>query len=57
MLKEQFLKDVNLECAEKVRANLIVTGDKHLLKLRSYKSIKIVKLVDFLYLVEKENQK
>ena len=51
------MKDVNLECAEKVRANLIVTGDKHLLKLRSYKSIKIVKLVDFLYLVEKENQK
>ena len=46
-----------LECAGKVGANFIVTGDKHLLKLESYKNIKIVKLADFICLIEKESEK
>ena len=46
-----------LECAEKAKANLIVTGDKHLLKLGNYKEIRIVKLVDFISLIEKESEK
>ena len=33
-----------LECALKAEANFLVTGDKHLLKLRSYENCKIIKL-------------
>ena len=37
-----------LECALKAAADFIVTGDKHLLKLRNYKNIEIIKLSTFL---------
>ncbi|MBU0763083.1 MAG: putative toxin-antitoxin system toxin component, PIN family [Candidatus Altiarchaeota archaeon] len=32
-----------LECAIKAKANIIVSGDKHLLELKKYKNIKITK--------------
>lgn len=41
-----------LECAIDVRADFIVTGDKHLLDLKDYKDIRIVKLTDFLNIIE-----
>ena len=37
-----------LECALKAEANFLVTGDKHLLKLRSYENFKIITLSAFL---------
>lgn len=37
-----------LECAIDAGADLIVTGDRHLLKLRSFEGIPIVRLRDFL---------
>jgi len=37
-----------LECAVESDANLIVTGNGHLLKLKNYKGIPIVRLRDFL---------
>lgn len=37
-----------LECALDARADLIVTGDRHLLKLRSFEKVAIVHLRDFL---------
>lgn len=37
-----------LECALKAPADFVVTGDKHLLKLRSYGDFEIIKLADFL---------
>jgi uncharacterized protein len=37
-----------LECAEKANAKFIVTGDKHLLKLQNYESIKIIRLSTFI---------
>lgn len=37
-----------LECAIEAVADLIVTGDRHLLSLRTYKDIGIVRLADFL---------
>lgn len=37
-----------LECAVEARSDLIVTGDKHLLSLKVYEGIRIVKLRDFL---------
>lgn len=42
-----------LECALDVEASFIVTGDRHLLALKNYKGINIVKLADFLNLIEK----
>ena len=40
-----------LECAIEADANLIVTGDRHLLDLKRYQTITIVKLSDFLRLI------
>ena len=37
-----------LECAIKAEANFLVTGDKHLLKLRNYGKFEIIKLSTFL---------
>jgi len=37
-----------LECALEAQADLIVTGDRHLLRLKTFRGIPIVRLVDFL---------
>jgi putative PIN family toxin of toxin-antitoxin system len=37
-----------LECAVEGKASIIVTGDKHLLALRRYGDIRIMRLTDFL---------
>ena len=37
-----------LECAVEGRAELVVTGDRHLLKLRKFDGIAIVRLADFI---------
>jgi len=37
-----------LECALKAAANYVVTGDKHLLKLRNYEHFEIIRLSTFL---------
>jgi len=46
------LKDIPdnriLECAFEARADLIVTGDGHLLKLREFEGISIIRLADLL---------
>jgi putative PIN family toxin of toxin-antitoxin system len=38
-----------LECAKEANANLIVTGDKHLLDLKQYEGIGITRIAGFLY--------
>jgi hypothetical protein len=38
-----------LECAKQAHADLIVTGDKHLLDLKSYENIGITNIAGFLY--------
>ena len=43
-----------LECAVKAKANFIVSGDAHLLNLKEYKGIRILKPAQFLALLEKE---
>lgn len=47
-----------LECAETAKADYIVSGDQHLLKLKNYKDIKIVSPKDFfeIYLESTKNQ-
>jgi len=37
-----------LECAVEARADVIVTGDRHLLKREKFRDIPIVRLADFL---------
>lgn len=39
-----------LECAAEAGADLIVTGDRHLLRLREFEGIAVVRLADFLRL-------
>lgn len=41
-----------LECALKAEADLLVTGDKHLLKLKRYKNLEIAKLSAFLRVLQ-----
>ena len=41
-----------LECASKAEAELLVTGDNHLLKLQRYGNCKIVKLSAFLTMLQ-----
>jgi len=43
-----------LECAVKAKAEYIVSGDSHLLDLKEYKGIHILKPAQFLTLLEKE---
>ncbi|MHB8896803.1 MAG: putative toxin-antitoxin system toxin component, PIN family [Candidatus Geothermincolia bacterium] len=44
-----------LECAIAGEANLIISGDKHLLRLKSYQGIPIQKPKYLTYLIEKED--
>jgi putative PIN family toxin of toxin-antitoxin system len=39
-----------LECALEAGADLVVTGDRHLLKLKKFQDIPIIRLADFLRL-------
>ena len=41
-----------LECARASNANLIVTGDKHLLTLKEFEGIGITRIAGFLYIFE-----
>jgi uncharacterized protein len=52
IIKERESDNRILECAVYGDANLIVSGDKHLLKLKSYKNIPIVRPKYLTYLVK-----
>jgi putative PIN family toxin of toxin-antitoxin system len=45
-----------LECAVEAGADLLVTGDRHLLKVRQFEGIPIVRLADFLRLFPTSGQ-
>ena len=46
-----------LECAVSAAANYIISGDEHLLKLKEFRGIKILKPVDFIKLITKNSTK
>jgi len=46
-----------IECAVKAEADFLVTGDKHLLTLRSYGNIKIISLANFLRILQQMTNK
>lgn len=50
IVKEDPADDKILECASEAKAAYIITGDRHLLKLRSFKEIKILSPSEFLKL-------
>jgi hypothetical protein len=52
-VKEDPDDDKFLECALEGKAEYLVSRDKHLLKLRSYKGIKIIKPEEFLKILKK----
>jgi len=52
IIKERESDNRILECAVSGDANLIVSGDKHLLKLKKYKNIPIVRPKYLTYLVK-----
>jgi len=43
--------DKVLECAVSAKCDYIISGDRHLIKLGSYRNIKILRPADFLFLV------
>jgi putative PIN family toxin of toxin-antitoxin system len=45
-----------LECALEADADLVVTGDRHLLKLKKFHDIPIIRLADFLRMFPEENR-
>ena len=47
--------DKILECAVSADCDYIISGDKHLLKLRSYKTIRILNPADFLLMLRDES--
>lgn len=47
--------DKILECAVSVDCDFIISGDRHLLKLKSYKTIKILNPADFLLMLRDES--
>ncbi len=59
-VKISLLKDETdnriLECAKASDANLIVTGDKHLLSLKEFAGIGITRIAGFLYTFETKNR-
>lgn len=42
-----------LECAISCNADYIITGNKHLLDMKEYRDVKIVKAKDFIEIVDK----
>jgi len=42
-----------IECAMEVKADFIVTGDKHLLSLKHFQDVEIITLSDFLEAIKK----
>ena len=54
-IKDDTDDDKILECAVSADCDYIISGDKHLLKLRSYKTIRILNPADFLLILKDES--
>ena len=52
IIKKDPSDNIFLECALEGRANYIISGDKHLLQLKQYKSIKIISFREFIKLFD-----
>ncbi len=54
VVKEDPNDNMLLECATESKAYFIITGDKHLLKLKEFKGIKIITAKEFLEILNRE---
>ena len=52
IIKEDPSDNIFLECALERRADYIISGDKHLLQLKQYKSIEIISFREFIKLFD-----
>lgn len=52
IIKKDPSDNIFLECALEGKANYIISGDKHLLQLKQYKSIKIISFREFIKLFD-----
>ena len=53
--KEDPKDNIILECAKEGSVNFIITNDNHLLKLKEFEGIKILKPMELLKLIPKNN--
>ena len=51
-MKEDPTDNKFIECAVEAKANYIVSGDRHLLKIKKYEGIKIIKTTEILEILE-----
>jgi len=51
-VKEDPTDNKFIECAVEAKANYIVSGDRHLLKIKKYEGIKIIKTTEILEILE-----
>lgn len=51
-IKDDADDDKILECAISAESDYIISGDKHLIKLKSFRNIKILKPAEFLILIK-----
>lgn len=56
-IKDDYDDNKFLDAAVAGKAQYIVSGDKHLLNLKNFKGIKIIKSVDFLNIIAADNKK
>lgn len=52
VVKEHPSDDKFIECAHTAHAQYLVSGDKHLLKLASYKKTRIISVTEFLQIIQ-----
>lgn len=53
IIKEDKSDDKFIECALNAKAEIIISGDKHLLKIKEFRGIKIMKTADALKLLKR----
>jgi len=56
VVKEDPTDNKFIECAAEAKAQYIVSGDKHLLKIHTYRNIKIVKTKELLTLLRQDHK-
>ena len=54
VVEEHFADDKFIECAQAAKADYIISGDKHLLKIARYKKTKIVSVCEFFQIITKK---
>lgn len=57
MVKDDPTDNRILECAAAARSDYIVTGDSHLLRVKTFRDMPILRVANFLHLLAKERRR